>query len=150
MKIILEYTYIGSIHEESLIKDNIIETFYAADYFQLPNLQDIIIKTIKNTLEKNGMENYLPELLSKVVNIKPLSKDNILLNSLVEAVATIPLNTIEFGRLSIAALRYLLAYTHDALDENKKPFATPEYEVFRYSAILASKQVSNDAYSTLT
>ncbi|CAB4403529.1 unnamed protein product [Rhizophagus irregularis] len=32
----------------------------------------------------------------------------------------------------------------------KKPFATPEYEVFRYSAILAAKQVSNDAHKTLT
>ena len=79
MEIILEYTYTGSIKEESLTKDNIVEAFYAADYFQLPNLQDIIIKTIKNTLEKNGMENYLPELLSKVVNIMPLPEDNVLL-----------------------------------------------------------------------
>src|SRR4051812_12943461 len=89
MKIILEYTYTGSIHEESLVKDNVIEAFYAADYFQLPNLQDIIMKTIKD-------ENCLPEFLSKAVNTMPLSEDNILLNFLVEAVATIPLNTIEF------------------------------------------------------
>src|SRR3954452_12900326 len=53
MEIILEYTYTGSIREESLIKDNIVEAFYAADYFQLPNVQDFIIKTVKNTLEKN-------------------------------------------------------------------------------------------------
>src|SRR5436189_3654368 len=37
MKIILEYTYIGSIKEESLTKDNIVEAFYTADYFQLPS-----------------------------------------------------------------------------------------------------------------
>ncbi|CAG8782812.1 13617_t:CDS:1, partial [Rhizophagus irregularis] len=30
-----------------------------------------------------------------------------------------------------------------------KSFATPEYEVFRYSAILAAKQVSNGAFKTL-
>ncbi|RIA87102.1 hypothetical protein C1645_304275 [Glomus cerebriforme] len=30
MEIILEYIYTGSIKEESLIKDNIIEVFYAA------------------------------------------------------------------------------------------------------------------------
>src|SRR5215216_7861741 len=41
MEIILEYAYTGSINEESLTKDNIIETFYAADYFQLPGLQDL-------------------------------------------------------------------------------------------------------------
>ncbi|POG67166.1 hypothetical protein GLOIN_2v1650132, partial [Rhizophagus irregularis DAOM 181602=DAOM 197198] len=42
MEIILEYIYTGSIKNESLTKDNIIETFYAADYFQLPDLQDFI------------------------------------------------------------------------------------------------------------
>ena len=38
MEIILEYTYTGSIKEESLTKDNIIEAFCAADYFQLPSI----------------------------------------------------------------------------------------------------------------
>ena len=38
MEIILEYVYTGSIKEESLTKDNIVEAYYAADYFQLPNL----------------------------------------------------------------------------------------------------------------
>src|SRR5215213_10116439 len=140
MKIILEYTYTGSIKEESLTKDNIVEAFYAADYFQLPELQNLIIITVKN-----NSENYSPELLSKAADTIPLLEDNILLNSLVEAVAAIPLNTIEFSRLSIAALQHLLSCTH----EKEKPFATSEYEVFRYSAILAAKQVSNDAYKTL-
>ncbi|PKC57283.1 hypothetical protein RhiirA1_472713 [Rhizophagus irregularis] len=74
----------------------------------------------------------------------PLTEDNILLNLLVEAVATIPLNTIEFGRLSIAGLQYLLTCTY----EKEKPFATREYELFRYSAILVAKQASNDAFKT--
>ncbi|CAB4403531.1 unnamed protein product [Rhizophagus irregularis] len=145
MEIVLEYTYTGSIKEESLTKDNIIEAFYAADYFQLPDLQNFIMKVFKNTLEKNPTENYSPELLSKFAGKMPLTEDNILLNSLVEAVANIPLNTIEFGRLSIAGLQFLLSCTY----EKEMVFATPEYEVFRYSAILAAKHVSNDAYSTL-
>src|SRR5947209_4025636 len=90
MEIILEYVYTGSIKEESLTKDNIIETFYAADYFQLPNLQDCIVKDIR---EKNYSKNYSPELLSKAVKTMPLTENNILLNILVEAVAIIPLNT---------------------------------------------------------
>src|SRR6185437_13856923 len=65
MEIVLEYIYTGSIKEESLTKDNIIEAFYAADYFQLPDFQDFIMKILKNTLEKNYVENYSPELLSK-------------------------------------------------------------------------------------
>jgi len=141
MEIVLEYAYTGSIKEESLTKDNIVEAFISADYFQLPDLQDFIVKTFKNSLEENHSENYWPELLSKFAEKMPLTEDNILLNLLVETAATIPLNTIEFGRLSIPGLQYLLSCTH----EKETPFATPEYEVFRYSAILAAKQVSNDA-----
>ena len=51
-----------------------------------------------------------------------------------------PLNTIEFSRLSIEGLGYLLSCTL----EKEEHFATPEYEVFRYSAILVAKQVSDN------
>jgi hypothetical protein len=142
MEIILEYIYTGSIKEESLTRDNTVEAYYAADYFQLTELQDFIKKTIKNNT--NFAENHSPELLSKVSEKVPLT-DDILLNLLVETVAIIPLNNIEFGRLSIAGLKYLLCITND----NKEvPFATQEYEIFRYSTILAARQVSNDAYNT--
>ncbi|CAG8573067.1 8376_t:CDS:2 [Rhizophagus irregularis] len=142
MKIILEYIYTGSIKKESLDRNNIIETFYAAGHFQLPSLQEFILASIKNA---SYLENYSPELLSKIVDIMPLSEDNILLNLLVETVSIISLDTIEHGRLSIKALRHLLSCTY----KKEKPFATPEYEVFRYSAILAAKQVSNDAYENI-
>ncbi|CAB5189635.1 unnamed protein product [Rhizophagus irregularis] len=145
MEIILEYIYTGSIKNYLLTKDNIIESYYAADYFHLSDLQYFIMKTIKNISKKNYKENYSPELLSKVVEIMPLSEDNILLNLLVETVATIPLNTIEFDRLSITALQYLLSCTY----EKEMTFATSEYEVFRYSAILAAKRVSGDAYNSI-
>jgi hypothetical protein len=142
MEIILEYIYTGSVKEESLTKDNTVEAFYAADYFQLSDLQVTIAKIVKNT---NLTKDYSPELLSKVSEKMPLTENNILLNLLVETVATKPLNNIEFGRLSITGLKYLLSITH----EKEKYFATPEYEVFRYSAILAAKQVSNDVHKTL-
>ncbi|GET00365.1 hypothetical protein GLOIN_2v1472107 [Rhizophagus clarus] len=145
LEIVLEYTYTGSIKEGCLTKDNIVEAFHAADYFKLSGLQDFIMKTFKNTLENNYNKNYSPELLSKLAEKMSLTENNILLDLLIEVIATIPLNTIEFGRLSIAGLRYLLSCTH----EKEKPFATPEYEVFRYSAILAAMQVSNDAYKIL-
>ena len=72
----------------------------------------------------------------------PLPEDNIFLN--IFEIAVTPLNTIEFGRLSISALQCFLSCTYGEED----PFVTPEYEVFRYSAILAAKQVSDDAYNT--
>ncbi len=107
MEIILEYIYTGTIKEESLTKDNIIETFNVTDYFQLPGLQDVIMKNVKNTLEENYIDNYSPELLTKFVDTMSLMENSFLLNLLVETVITIPLNTIKFGRLSISALQYL-------------------------------------------
>ncbi|GES97598.1 hypothetical protein GLOIN_2v1842735 [Rhizophagus clarus] len=142
MEIILEYTYTGSIKEEYLTKNNTIEAFYAADYFQLSDLQDLILKTVKNA---NFSKNLAPELLSIVSEKMTLAEDSILLNSLVESVASMSLNEIEFGRLSIAGLKCLLSYTY----KKEKLFATPEYEVFRYSAILAAKEVSNDVHKIL-
>ncbi|CAB5188868.1 unnamed protein product [Rhizophagus irregularis] len=144
MKIVLEYIYTGSIEEESLNKDNVFEVFNVADYFQLPVLQDFIMEIFKNNLVEKNYVNFSPEFLSRAVDIMPLSKDNILLTLLVKTVATIPLNEIEFGRLSVKALRYLLSYAH----EKEMTFVTTEYEIFRYSAILAAKQVSNDTYNT--
>src|SRR3954467_9983966 len=55
MEIVLEYIYTGSVKEGSLIKENIVEAFHAADYFQLPDLQDFTMKTVKNA---NYVENY--------------------------------------------------------------------------------------------
>ncbi|CAB4403440.1 unnamed protein product [Rhizophagus irregularis] len=145
MEIILEYLYTGSFKEDTLTKDNIIETFNAADYFHLLDLQKSVKNIFINNLEENYANSCLPELLSKVVKTMSLTEDNIFLDLLIKAISAIPLNTIEFDRLSIEGLKCLLSYTHD----KEIPFVTPEYEVFRYSAILAAKQVSNDAYHTI-
>src|SRR6266498_4103748 len=51
MEIILEYTYTGSIKEESLTEDNTVEAFCAADYFQLSGLQERIVNIVKDTSE---------------------------------------------------------------------------------------------------
>src|ERR1051325_6944288 len=73
MEVILEYAYTGLIEKELLTRDNIVEAFYAAEYFQLMGLQDIITETVRETLENNCTENYSPELLSKVARMMPLS-----------------------------------------------------------------------------
>ncbi|CAB4403676.1 unnamed protein product [Rhizophagus irregularis] len=148
MEIILEYIYTGLVKENSLNIDNIVDAYNAADYFQLSGLQKLIIETLKtilSTLKKSHTKCYSPELLSKFVKTFPLTENNNLLNLLVKEVASISLNDIEFGRLSITALQYLLFCTY----EKEIPFTTPEYEVFRYSVILAAEQVSEKAYKTL-
>ncbi|PKY58539.1 hypothetical protein RhiirA4_480525 [Rhizophagus irregularis] len=99
----------------------------------------------------------IPNVSDMAVEIILLSEDY---NLLVEEIATILLNDIGIGRLSITALQYFLFYTYY---DKEIPFATPERyiailaakqisddtcEVFRYYAILAAKQVSNDTYKT--
>src|SRR5436190_11663146 len=84
MEVILEYVYTGSVKEKSLTMDNIVESFHAADYFQLPDLQDFIMKTVNDA---NYAEEYSPELLSKIADTMPLSEDNVLTNLLVEIVS---------------------------------------------------------------
>ncbi|CAG8612949.1 10867_t:CDS:2 [Rhizophagus irregularis] len=143
MNIILEYIYTGKLQEDSLNKDNTIEAFFAADYFNLPELQKFIVENVKENLEKNYTDNYSPELLSRVR--EKTNGDNILLNSLADSVAVIPLNNLEIGRLSIAGLKYFLEYIH----QKEIPFATTEYEIFRYSALLTAKQISYDAFTDL-
>ena len=105
MKIVLEYTYTGSIKKESLTKDNIIEAFCAADYFQLPDLQNLIIKNI------DIIESHLPELLSKVVDTMPLSEDNIPLNLFFKEMLTliIPLfNTVKASSLGAYGIKRVI------------------------------------------
>jgi hypothetical protein len=142
---ILEYFYTGSI-KEILTQNNLLETYQASKYFNLSTIQDFILKEIKNNLENNFEENYSPELLSKALEMKLLKDDVDLLNLLVKSVAIIPLNKIRHGKLSVTGLQYLLSNTL----EKEIHFATPEYEVLRYSAILMAKQVSDEAYKSLT
>src|SRR3954449_5545570 len=100
-----------------------VEAFYAAAYFPFLFLQGFIMKTVENS---NYITNYSPELLSKIADMIPLSEDNPLLNLLIESVSIMPLNTIEFGRLSILGLQFLLSCIH----EKEKPFATQNTKFF--------------------
>ncbi|RGB37189.1 concanavalin A-like lectin/glucanase domain-containing protein [Rhizophagus diaphanus] len=144
MENILEYFYTGSI-KEFLSRDNILETYQAAKYFNISTIQDFIINELQNTLEKNYEDNLSPELLSKALEMILVNDDDKILNLLVKSLAMIPLNDIKYDRLSIKGLQYLLQCTL----EKEMKFATTEYDVLRYSSMLAAKQVSNQAYKSL-
>ena len=51
MEIVIEYIYTGNIEEDHLTKDNIIEAFFAAEYFQIDKIRSLIVQTIINILE---------------------------------------------------------------------------------------------------
>ncbi|CAG8449431.1 7039_t:CDS:1, partial [Acaulospora colombiana] len=145
MKIIIEYLYTGTIADETLAADNIFEALDAADFFQLKNLQDLVSDFYIQICRKEGIDNKSPELLSKAIQLMSSSTDNGAINFLVDTVARIPLDTIGFDRLSLQALRCLLSKSND----ETKIFATSEYSVLRFAILLAAKNVSQEAFSTL-
>ncbi|CAI2173201.1 19410_t:CDS:1 [Funneliformis geosporum] len=145
MAIVIEFLYTGCNVNNPLTNENIVGAYHAADYLQLPDLQEVIIETLKETLNQRFYECIAPELLSRAIDKMTESAENLFLTLLTESVAKIPLNTIDYSRLSFTALQYLLCYTFD----KEKHFATPEYEVLRFGIIQAAYQISNDAAISL-
>ncbi|GBC03175.1 hypothetical protein RclHR1_00500023 [Rhizophagus clarus] len=145
MRIVIEFLYTGRNVSDLLTSDNIVGTYHAADYLQLPDLQDFVVETLRESLDQRYYESIVPELLSESIEKMSDSAENPFLSLLAESVAKISLNTIDYSRLSFTALQYLLSYTFN----KEKPFATPEYEVLRFGAIRAAYQVSNDAATSL-
>ncbi|CAG8625656.1 9857_t:CDS:1 [Acaulospora morrowiae] len=144
MKIILEYLYTGTVLERDITTDNTFEALKAADFFQLENLQDLISEYYKKMCEKEGNENKSPELLSKAVQLMSPLADNGVINYLADSVAKIPLDSIEFDRLSLQGLQCLLSKRNE-----KKIFASSEYSVLRFTILSAARKVSQEAFSIL-
>jgi hypothetical protein len=142
MEIVLEFLYTGCDLENYLTHDNIIEVYHAADYFQMFDLRDSIIRIVKVILNVNPKQSCAPQLLTRAVAKLSASADCEFMDLLVESVAKIHLESIESDRFSFKALECLLSHTQD---NNMIPFATPEYSVFRYSLIRIASQISKDA-----
>jgi len=95
------------------------------------------MKTIKNT---SYTTNLSPDLLFKDVNTMPLLNNNTLI-LFVEKVSVMQLTTIEFDRLFIAALQYLLScfaarialYRKTSYFWVTKGFSTPCVQVSAYN-----------------
>ncbi|CAG8464978.1 10514_t:CDS:2, partial [Acaulospora morrowiae] len=148
MKNILEYIHMGGLSEKSLTVENAIETFAAAEYFQL----DALLKNhINKFLDKicnddaSDNNNESPELLSKVVKMNSSFAGSKLMDMLIDSVSRISLDNLDFGRLPFETFQVLLAKTRN----NHKLFASSEYSVLRYSILLSAKEVSNESFSIL-
>ncbi|RHZ57738.1 hypothetical protein Glove_384g22 [Diversispora epigaea] len=88
----------------------LIDAYSAADYFQLPKLQDHIINKLEEILSNNSKENVSPQLLTKVVGGVIPNSDQPLTDLLAKCVTKIPLETIPYGSLSSPAFQFLLMY----------------------------------------
>ncbi|CAG8751969.1 16753_t:CDS:1 [Dentiscutata erythropus] len=137
---VLEFIYTSSITNDSLTFEEAIEIYRAADFLQLPTLQDIIIKFIKYYVNKN--KQLAPNLLTEAVRSSDILAHGVLINTLIEIIAKIPLDSITFERLSIQALNCLLSARYD----RKVQFLTQEYHVLRYVILHTANMISKEAH----
>ncbi|CAG8664036.1 14888_t:CDS:1, partial [Acaulospora colombiana] len=144
MNIVLEYLYTGILLEKEITIDNSFEVLYAADFFQLEKLQDLISEHYKKICTGEEIENKSPELLSKAVQLMSSKADNRTIRYLVDLVSRIPLDSVELDRLSLQGLQCMLLKR-----DEKKTFASSEYSVFRFAILAAAKNLSQEAYVVL-
>ncbi|KAG9286251.1 hypothetical protein G9A89_014237 [Geosiphon pyriformis] len=144
MEVVLEFIYTGSMREESIENPlDAIDVFYAAEYFLLPDLQDCVLKYIKEWLKEND-HNLAIELLEKTTQkIISTSSENKLLNLLTSHIAATPLEAFEFECLTLTNLQVLLLHTLNS----ETYFATSEYDVLRYIIFWGASQICEEAIS---
>ncbi|CAG8585636.1 9420_t:CDS:1 [Paraglomus occultum] len=141
MKAILEFLYTGAIGDNVLTIDNAVETYHAADCFQLTPLKDDIVLYVRETLKDSHID-LAARLLSEAAEKMQSKFDNPLFKLLAKRVAATPLHSIRYDRLNSEALQVLLSQTLDKKDEF---FATPEYGVVRYVVLWSANKVSPKA-----
>jgi len=146
MLIILEYLYTKSIPEEKFNKDNILNAYIAADFFQLKDLREKIFNFIEKISELQFEYNYIPELFTEMVT-KKVSYKNHLMDFLLKSMLKIPLTTITYDRLSLEALKYFLEIT---LKENHKyPLDLSEYNILIYAILSAAYRIYENAVDVI-
>ncbi|CAG8629596.1 1493_t:CDS:1 [Acaulospora morrowiae] len=144
MNVILKYLYTETISPGDITTENAFGILHAASFFQLENLQDNILAIYKRLCKNGGNEKKLPELLSRATHLASPLADNSIVRYLVNSVARIPLDTMEFNRLSFQGLQCLLS-----IRDRTQIFLSSEYSVFRFMVLTAATEAPGEAFVAL-
>jgi hypothetical protein len=139
MKAILEFLYTSNIKKVDLTVRDFIELYYAAGCFKLIELQKDIIEFTKKILN-DGDKDLGKQLLSQYVEIYAIKTYNGMSKLLINFVSKFKLNPLEVDSLSLLGLKYLLSKTLEV----KVPFATTEFELFKYTLIKIKRMFIKD------
>ncbi|CAG8745780.1 6752_t:CDS:1, partial [Cetraspora pellucida] len=120
---ILEYLYMGNITMETLTLKNVVEAYFAADYFLLPQLEELVISFLDNALKCSADNNLAAKFLTQATEFMLPSIDDILYRTLYDCLVVTPLETIDFGILNQEGLQFIMSPKEIENEE----FATPEY-----------------------
>ncbi|CAG8544565.1 15038_t:CDS:1, partial [Acaulospora colombiana] len=139
--IILEYLYMGTITQETLSLNNVVEAYLCSEYFMIPQLEEIIITFLDNALRCSADNNLSARLLTQAAELMLPSAGDAFFRTLYSCLAITSLETIDYENLSEAALRFLLSSINE--DDTDEEFVTPEYSVFRYIVLWSAHKVSS-------
>ncbi|CAG8522759.1 12986_t:CDS:2, partial [Racocetra persica] len=136
-----QYLYMGNITMETLTLKNVVEAYFAAEYFLLPQLEEIVISFLDNALKCSADNNLAAKFLTQATEFMLTSTDDILYRTLYDCLIVTPLETIDYGILNQEGLQFIISANEIKTEE----FATPEYGVFRYIILWAANKISQDA-----
>src|SRR6266542_1407709 len=109
MKVIMEYLYTGLVSNEVLTNENLVETFNAADYFQLPGLQYLIVKhVLDNNIIKNN-KTLILKFLTRITEKMLFNTNNKIVFQLIKSFSKIPLDEIKLEDISFETLQFFLS-----------------------------------------
>ncbi|CAG8654181.1 22208_t:CDS:1 [Dentiscutata erythropus] len=137
---ILEYLYMGNITMETLTLNNVVEAYFGAEYFLLPQLEDIVISFLDNALKCSADNTLAAKFLTQATEFMSPSTDDILYRTLHKCLIVTPLETVNFGILNQEGLQFILS--PKGIEDEE--FATSEYGVFRYILLWAANKISKD------
>ncbi|RIA98909.1 hypothetical protein C1645_748422, partial [Glomus cerebriforme] len=140
MKAVLEFLYTSNIKKVDLTIKDFIEMYYAANCFKLDELQKDIIEFTNKILDGREDKDLGKQLLSQYVEIFSIKSYNGMSKLLIDFVAKFKLNPLQDDSLSLYGLRYLLSKTF----EIQIPFATPEFELFKYTLNKVKRTIIKD------
>ncbi|CAG8486216.1 9528_t:CDS:1 [Ambispora gerdemannii] len=143
MKIVLEFLYTGDVNPNHFTIRSAIDTFHAANYFLLPDLEKMISEFIIDNLKKENKIDCLVEFFSSMISCSSAIDCEI---KVFREIWSVMVNTqvwlIPFDRMTFEMLRVLLSGTVDF----EGYFLTTEYDLFRYILLWEASRISRQAF----
>ncbi|CAG8631713.1 1576_t:CDS:1 [Ambispora leptoticha] len=148
MKIILEFLYTGDVSTHHFAIRTAIDTFHAANYFILPDLEkmisEFIIDILKKEKEKDKIDcivEFFSSMISRSCSVVICCEIKVY-REIWNAIVNTQIWLIPFERMTFEMLRILLSETFDFEDY----FLTTEYDLFRYVLLWAARRISQQAF----
>ncbi|KAG9297511.1 hypothetical protein G9A89_001451 [Geosiphon pyriformis] len=139
LKLILEFLYTDSIEVKNLTASSAFDTFVAANFFLLPEIEKIVTQYVEIGLKAESAVDLALEFFTRAVEQDYSEDENELYLLVYRKVAETPLDTIPYNKMTGKILEKLLSET--------KNHIISEYDIFRYVILWGANQVSKESFA---